>query len=88
MEAIKKYGKDYDILLCSWPRESSNITEALLTMREVNPDMVMIYIGELYGGCCAGDDFFREANIIDDPKLDSVHLKRWETIYDSIVLIK
>lgn len=85
IEAIEKYAKEYDILLCSWPRSESPIIEALQTMRRENPNMVMLYIGEGYEGCCAPDDFFEEAELVEIP---SITLKRWGGIYDSIYLYK
>lgn len=84
IEAIEKYAKEYDILLCSWPRSESPIVEALQTMRRVNPNMVMLYIGEDYGGCCAPDEFFEEAFV----EIPRITLKRWYGIYDSILIIK
>ena len=86
VEAIEKYGKDYDILLCYWPRSESPIIEALLAMRRVNPNMVMLYIGEDYEGCCAPNEFFDEAEWIEERR--HIHLKNWDGIHDSTYLLK
>lgn len=59
VEAVKKYGKDYDILLMSWaPYEKPDAYNILMAMRKFNPNMIMIYIGESEGGCCADINFF------------------------------
>ncbi len=59
VSAIKKYGETVDFILMSWPPQHEPYAfEALQTMREVNPECRMIYIGEEKGGCTADDDFF------------------------------
>ncbi len=59
IEAVKKYGKNVGFILMSWPPQHSNLAyKVLQTMRNVNPDCILIYIGEGKGGCTADDDFF------------------------------
>lgn len=66
-EAIRCCGKKADFVLMSWPPyKSSAAKEALEAMREVNPDLIMIYIGEDAGGNCANDEFFDIARNIED----------------------
>ena len=63
VDAIKKYGKDVDYVLVSWPYMDNNCYKALLAMREVNPNCTMIYIGEL-GDACADDDFVKTSKVL------------------------
>lgn len=57
--AIKKYGANVDFILMSWPPQNEDFAlNALLTMREENPNCRMIYIGEEKKGCTADDAFF------------------------------
>lgn len=58
VNAIKKYGKDVDYIIMSWPMMDNTAFECLKTMRKVNPNLKMIYIGEGKGGCTADDSFF------------------------------
>lgn len=44
-EAIQKYGKDVELIICSWP-PAGTAADAIKTMRIVNPQSQMIYIGE------------------------------------------
>jgi len=63
--AIRKYGSERDIVICSWPYMDDSCYQALLAMRESNPDALMLYIGEpanAFGaGATADDAFFRTA---------------------------
>lgn len=66
-EAIRQYGEKADYVLMSWPpHESDAAEEALEAMRETNPNLTMIYIGEPVGGNCANDEFFDIARNIED----------------------
>ena len=59
VEAIEKYGKDVKYIIMSWaPYHEKESVLAYRKMKEVNPDAVMIYIGEDKGGCTACDEFF------------------------------
>ena len=90
LDAIKKYAKDYDILLASWmPYNDPIAYDILLEMRKQNPNMIMLYIGEDWGGCCACDDFFEEAVFIEDEMIESINdgiFKSHFGIYDEIKL--
>lgn len=63
--AIDKYKPD--IVICSWPPTGEPVAkEALLKMRAVNPNALMIYIGEPAGASCADDDFFETLHPVND----------------------
>ena len=64
IDAIEKYGKDVDFVIVSWAYMDDTCYRALLKMREVNPDCLMIYIGE-YGDCCADENFTQAAESFD-----------------------
>ena len=65
VSAIKKYGSETDFVICSWPYMDDFCYQALLAMRESNPNALMLYIGEpanAFGaGATADDAFFRTA---------------------------
>ena len=64
IDAIEKYGKDVDFVIVSWAYMDDTCYRALLKMREVNPECLMIYIGE-YGDCCADENFTQAAESFD-----------------------
>lgn len=101
LDAIRKYGKDVDYVICSWiPYNSPIGYEALKLMNEVNPDCKMISINEPYGGCCADDNFFNHVeelmsfsndnnNFFNwDTGEDTVYYRTWEGIHDYVSVIK
>lgn len=64
VEAIEKYGKNVKYIIMSWaPYQGKESVLAYRKMKEVNPDSVMIYIGEDLGGCTACDEFFEETEM-------------------------
>lgn len=90
IEAIKKYGKDIDFLLMSWPYMDSLAYDVLMTLREVNPKATLIYIGEDYGGCTANDDFFEAVEYINRDLATEVNdvFPSFDGIHDRVYLCK
>lgn len=89
-EAIKKYGKQVDFVICSWPYMDDTAALCLELMTQINPKCRMIYIGEDYGGCTANDRFF-DISTFQEIKgfTDAVsNYTRWEGIHDFIGLVK
>lgn len=90
MEAIEKYGKDVDYIICAWPPyNESNFTKALNRHHELNPNSKVIYIGEEEGGCTADDTFFEQYDVIDCEitcKANDLY-HRWSGIHDTINLM-
>lgn len=66
LDAVEEYGPQAELLLLSWPYIGDTAYKLLMKMRQVNPNLTMIYIGEGLGGVCANDDFFEEAEVIAD----------------------
>lgn len=58
VEAVKKYGKDIDYLIMSWPYMDQVCYNVVKELYEINPKAKLIYIGESNGGCTACDEFF------------------------------
>jgi hypothetical protein len=87
-KAIEKY-KDRDIVIMSWALYETAYN-CLLKMREVNPNMLMVFIGEEKHGCTADDDFFDNMKIINDKDIYNIDCKipRWKNTYDHIILVK
>lgn len=86
VSAIDKYGKDVDIIIMSWPEMESVAYQVLLNMRLTNPNAVLVYIGEGYGGCTADDDFFDIAEYVDDEITD--RYPQWYGIHDMPIIYK
>lgn len=88
IESIGKYS-DVDIIICSWPPYNDEAaTNALLAMREVNPNALFLYIGEDWGGRTASDSFFETFEEIEDEELDKICIPTWSEIHDRLMLLK
>ena len=88
VDAINKY-KDRDILIASWMPYNEEIDyKCLERMREVNPNMKMLIIGEIYGATNS-EKFWKEANIIDEPIINELNglYHKWMFIHDKFILI-
>lgn len=90
IDAIEKYGKNTDIIICSWAYMDDGLYNALLKMRETNPKCLMIYVGEGDGGCTASDKFFESLIEVDDSGFNNAvkNFRSWWGIYDRPMLIK
>ncbi len=74
IEAIKKHGKDFDILLISWPPYNDYaINEAI---QHWGAKKEILYIGE-DDGCCANEEFFKMIKMkksnIKQPQFSGMH---------------
>ena len=89
-EAIKKYGKQVDFVICSWPYMDDTAALCLELMFKINPKCRMIYIGEDYGGCTANNRFFDISEFQDIKGFNEavMNYTRWEGIHDFIGLVK
>lgn len=63
IEAVKKYGKDISYIIMSWPYMDDTCYRVYQAMKEINPDCMIIYIGEGDGGCTACDEFFENTQM-------------------------
>jgi len=91
IEAIEKYGKSVDYIICSWPPYDNPIAfDALIKMRQINPNCKMIYIGEGESGCTADDSFHNAIVTVKDIKFDKAvkHYQRWYGMNDYPQLVK
>lgn len=90
ISAIEVYGRDMDFIICSWIPYPSDIgRKVLLKMREVNPKLKMVYIGE-FGGCCADESFFALCEVEKDNHIYKANqiFKNWAGIHDHIYLLR
>ena len=88
VKAIEKYGKDVDFIICSWPPyDEPQATQAIIKMREVNPNCKMIYIGEDQGGCTADDDFFNNWKDVYEPEETNGCFERFYGLHDRIYVL-
>ena len=90
IDAVKKYGKDINVIIMSWPYMDDNAYKVLQAMREVNSFCKMIFIGEGYGGCTASDEFFDIIVEIEDETFSEAikEYKQWWGIHDYPQLVK
>lgn len=99
VEAIEKYGKDVQFVLCSWiPYYKSIGYESIKKLYEVNPNAIFICIGEDIGGCTADDNFFKysseilfsERMKIDNSLIEKIEksLKNWHGINAKIKFLR
>lgn len=85
LTAIETYGEECDVLIMSWaPYDEPIGYEVLQKYHEVNPNGILLVIGEGEGGCTADDDFFYHFEEIEDPSFDTVirAYQRWEGLHD------
>lgn len=91
VDSITVYGRDIDILIMSWPYMDSNAYDTIKALHEVNPEALIVYIGEGYGGCTADDMFFEHISFIEDDELfnkASGRFKSFDGIHDRLRLGK
>ena len=80
--AVRRYGKNFDWLLCSWPPYADDaMTRAAEAWGTEKP---IIFIGEDYGGCNADDEFYEHFKLID-PQPD-IPLLRWWGMHDRVMI--
>lgn len=72
------------IVICSWPRGNGTMTRFIKEMHKVNPECILIYIGEDYGGNCAEKMFFDNAVETHDFYEAEDVFKSWSGINDGI----
>lgn len=91
VEAVKRYGKEVDILIVSWPYMDDMAYHTLKTIARVNHRCQIVYIGEGMGGCTARDNFFLHFKEIEDDELFNEAASKfsaWDGIHDRLVLGK
>ena len=90
IEAVNKYGKDIEILICAWPYMDDVAFRTMVALHEINPNALIIYIGEFDGGCTADDSFHEHFQIIRDDNFNRAAdmYQRWPSLHDSVYLGK
>lgn len=90
LDAIEKYGSEVDIIIMSWCYMDESGYKCLMKMREVNPNAIMIYIGEGKGGCTGSDSLYDSMIEIENNEIDNINniYPNWMGIHDRLFLIK
>ena len=90
IDAVKKYGKDIEILICAWPYMDDVAFRTITALYEINPNVLIIYIGEFNGGCTADDSFHEHFKIIKDDNFNIIanNYQQWQGLHDSLYLGK
>jgi hypothetical protein len=87
-DAIEKYKDVVDFVFMSWPDLSSpSAINVVNTLKKVDMDIKLIYIGEGHGGCTASDDFFDNVSLSPIPNVSEKY-KSWGGIHDEIYFVK
>lgn len=92
LRAVKKYGRDVDFVILSWPFISPLPGQILTWLREHNPRCRMIYLGEWRGGCNVSDDFCDLAR--EDPAAAELvarlrkEYQSWYDLKDTIYILQ
>lgn len=86
VKAVKKYGEETDVVLMSWPYMDDTAYEVIKALHQVNPNAVVVYIGEGSGGCTASYAFFDHFYEIEDEAFTEVQMnfESWSAIRDEI----
>lgn len=86
--AIHTYGSQVDILIVSWPYMDDDAYNAIKTLHQVNPNALIVYIGEWESGCTASDKFFLHFEELNDENFQKVQdaYKTWWALHDTIYL--
>ena len=67
VDAIKNYKEPIDYCISSWcPYNDPIISKVADALKENNPNTIIIWIGEDYGGCCGSDEFFEKCYAVQD----------------------
>lgn len=77
-EAINKYGSEIKYVIMSWPpMDESSAYRVAKTLRKINSNAKIIYLGE-YNGCTADKSFFNYVEEVYDEKFIEV-IKSYQT---------
>ena len=91
VESVSRYGRAVDFIICCCPPfGSDSLYCALLKMRKLNPNCMLIYIGEGKGGCHGEARFFNEAKFIRDNTAfnhAASLYQSWPLVYETVNLV-
>ena len=85
LDAVEKYGESTDILILSWPPYGEEIAyRAMKKLYDINPNAVIVFIGEGSGGCTADDNFFDHFEPLYNDSFSPVieGYESWHTLHD------
>jgi hypothetical protein len=84
IESVNKYGAEIDILIMSWAYMDNTAYQTIKRLYEVNPNALVVFIGEGSGGCTADHEFFDHFQPITDEGFQEVedNYQRWDGIHD------
>lgn len=90
LESITAYGESIDILIMSWPSKDDEAFQVIKLLNEINPDAVIVYIGEQRGGRTADSNFFNHYEEIMNLGFDKAaqEFERWDCVDDHLMLGK
>ena len=90
MSAIEKYGAKSDIIIMSWPYTDEVGYGCLMKMREVNPNAMMIFIGEEAHRTTGSDSLYENMIEIHDEAFETIATlyPQWDGVSDKLYLIK
>ena len=86
-EAVKTYGRGAEIMIISWPYMDDDGHQAIKALYEINPEALIIYIGE-WAGCTANEDFLNHFDVVEDKEFNLISKEyfSWPGLHDSLYL--
>ncbi|WP_416150754.1 hypothetical protein ACM26V_07240 [Salipaludibacillus sp. HK11] len=89
VDAVRTYGKDIDLLICSWPWLDQTMYQVAKLLSEINPSARIVYIGEGWGGLTADDHFHQHFKEIKDDVFEmrvKSKYEQWDMHQDHMML--
>jgi hypothetical protein len=91
LQAVESFGASTDLLIISWPPMDNVAAKIIKRLYEINPDCLVLYIGESGGGCTADQAFEDTFGLILDEAFSEKVASRYETwqpLHDGLYLGK
>jgi len=88
VNAINKYGKEIDVVFMAWAYMDDTAYRVIKELHKVNPNALVVYCGEGYGGCTADENFHEHFETVDDDVFYEAasNYQRWYSIKDYLEL--
>lgn len=91
IKSVEKYGREADVIIMSWcPYQSTMDYSVLEMMRKVNPNCILLVIGEGYGGCTGSDIFHQNMKQVYNNVSDRLNdvFEQWSGVNDRVYIVK
>lgn len=89
VSAVEKYASEIDIVIMCWAFMDNIAYETIKKLHEINPNALVVFIGEGAGGCTANDNFFNHFQRITNDELfekAANNYEHWDCLHDRLIL--